>query len=182
MHFPKINDKKMRRFRAEFDPLKKIIDPHITLLFPIKCSKEITKAKLVRHIEKILVKQKPFQIKLEGLFKTWDHWMFLRVNRGKKEIIRLHDKLYFGNFRKYLREDIPYIPGVGIGFFGAKNADYHLRNPKLVTLDKSRYLFALRKVKDIDLKYSSKFDGCSLIQLDNQFKSSKIVKEFPFSD
>lgn len=41
--------------------------------------------------------------------------MFLEVDRGRKQIEELHDRLYTGPLLQFLKEDIPYIPHVTVG-------------------------------------------------------------------
>ena len=96
MIFPKFNNMEIiDSIRKKYDPLADLVRPHITLVFPFHS--DITDAELGSHIENAISGISPFSLHPAGIFKQEDafgNYLFLDVKEGKKELIRLHDRLY----------------------------------------------------------------------------------------
>ena len=125
---PKIDTSKIDGFRLKYDPQANLIESHITLVFPIS-DKSIDKMTLEQHIKNVLKNEKSFRIHLQGLEKSWDHWLNLVIKEGNNDVIKLHDKLYSDILAPFFRKDLGYIPHVGIGLFISENSDYINRIP-----------------------------------------------------
>lgn len=178
VNFPKIKGEKINLIRRKYDPLEKLINYHITLIFPIKFPCEISEEELISHIESKLRKFKAFDVRLAELKKAWDNWLFLLAKEGNPEIIKLHDALYTKILEKYLRKDIEYTPHVTIGLFTKKDAEYDVTNPKIAPLDEDKYRKALDEAQKLELDYKFRFNNLALIKLNDEFTSCEIVKEF----
>jgi 2'-5' RNA ligase len=174
VHFPQIDTSRMAAFRQKYDPYVGLVDPHITLVFPVPDS--FGKDLLIQHIEKQLSGWKPFEIRVKGLEKAWDHWLFLVLEKGNSEVIRLHDDLYQGALRKELRTDIEFIPHIAIGLF--VKSKYDLRDPKAVEFDEAGYSAALPEAIELDTGQESIVNKLHLVEIDDQFKKSTVIKEF----
>ncbi len=61
---------------------------------------------------------------LKGLQKSWDEHLFLVLEGGEAEVIRLHDDVYTGLLSEYRSEGIPYVPHVTLGVFIGKSDGY----------------------------------------------------------
>lgn len=179
VHFPNIDKSRLNGFRERYDPYVGSIDIHITLVFPVPDI--VGKDNLINHIENVLRGWKSFDIRIKGIEKAWDHWMFLLLKKGNEEIIKLHDELYTGILRPFLREDIEFIPHIAVGLFARKNAGYDLRDPRETDFDKENYDAALQEMKKLNLDYSSKVEKFSLVEVDDEFTKSNLVKEFSLS-
>lgn len=175
--YPNIHKKKINLFRKKYDPLINIIEPHITIIFPVRVPTNITEHEIISHIEKILSSWKEFNIEIRGLKLSWDNWLFLLLKDGNIEVIKLHDELYSGRMNKFLRRDIKFVPHIAIGLF-VKSKNYDLRNPNKLELDKEKYETALKEAKKIDMGYTCKVNKLSLIKLNSELKKCKLIKEF----
>jgi len=101
--------------RKKYDPTFNIVDPHITILFPVP--ETVGQENLINHITTIVKNQRPFPIHIYGFEKSWDNWLFLCLKRGNDEIVSLYKELYKGILQKYQRSDIEFIPHISLGLF-----------------------------------------------------------------
>lgn len=175
---PKIDTSKIDGFRLKYDPHVNLIEPHITLVFPIS-DKSIDKIAFQKHIKDILKNEKSFRIHLQGLEKSWDHWLNLIIKEGNDNVIKLHDKLYTGILAPLFRKDLGYIPHIGIGLFVSENSDYKVTDPTLKTLDEGKYKTALDEAESLDFDYWADLDNLELITLDDN--ATKIIDKELFS-
>jgi 2'-5' RNA ligase len=120
VHYPMIDTRLIDQFREIYDPQAGLIRPHITVVFPVpEIAAELAQRTiLVSHIRGVLGRWQPFGVRLRGLQPSADNYLFLLVEEGKKELIRLHDELYTGPLTQYLREDLPFVPHMTLGAFG----------------------------------------------------------------
>ena len=180
LHIPKTDIPGLKDFKGRYDKHDTIPEPHITLVFPFK-DNSVTKEDLINHIEKVLHKWRPFSVRVKGIDKSWDHWMFLLLQQGNEDIIKLHDDLYTDILKKHLRRDIEFIPHIGLGVF-VKNDDYDLKNPQVTTFDEETYAAALMELSRLDIDFTTEVDSLTLIEVDNAFKHHKIIREFIIRD
>jgi 2'-5' RNA ligase len=180
LYYPKFTDDKVNEFRKKHDKHHKKWKAHLTLIFPIS-DKEIEEKVLIRHLELILKKWKKFDIHLKGLEKSWDHWLFLILKEGNEKVIKLHDELYTGPVKIFLREDITFIPHIGIGEF-ADNKEYTVVNPKKFGIDKKKFDEANKDAINMNFNYWSKIDKIILEKFDESLNYVKVVKEFELKD
>ncbi|HFK1546506.1 2'-5' RNA ligase family protein [Bacillus albus] len=99
--------------RKKHDPLFGLIPPHITVIFPFESS--ISNEELKLHILKLLKGIQEIEIEFANQITGEGEYLFLRVEKGQKQIEELHDLLYTGALLQFLKEDIPYIPHVTVG-------------------------------------------------------------------
>ena len=140
MIFPDFeNGEIIDKIREKYDPLAKMVRPHITIVFPfdIQLSDE--------EIEKILDNRlngiKAFEIEFQGFSKCEDkfgNYLFLEVVRGSDIIEDIHDTLYENEFKK-LDLELPYTPHMTVG--------------KLSSVDELNN--AYEEIKDISCSFSS---------------------------
>jgi len=115
VHFPTVDARQIDKLRRKHDPQVDLIAPHITIVFPVPDS--LGKSRLVSHVVNVLRGYKQFSISLQGLEQSWDNCLFLLLQDGRAEVIRLHDDLYTGILAPFLRRDIPYVPHLTLGAF-----------------------------------------------------------------
>ena len=113
VHYPNVESPRIHQFRTKYDPQVNLIAPHITLMFPVPES--IGKDNLVRHLERVLCNWQPFLIHLQGVQVSSDDHLFLLLQEGSANVVRLHDEIYTGILFEYRREDIPFVPHVTLG-------------------------------------------------------------------
>lgn len=174
LYFPDLNDQSLDDFRNKYDITYPWIREHMPLLFPTPDS--IGQNRLERHISRILMDLKPFQIHFNGLFKSWDHWLFLTVSEGYDRIVKLHDKIYTDILKPYLRSDIPFEPHLGLGLFA--ELDYDPMTPQKVGLKKDLYEHAFREAEALDFNFRCRLDRLTLIKASEIGKEIKYVKEY----
>ncbi len=86
----------------KYDPLAKLVRPHITLVFPF--DSEITNEELEKVLESCLDDIKSFPIALCGFSKEEDQfgrYLFLDMIKGKDVIELIHNKLYAQKFKAF---------------------------------------------------------------------------------
>jgi 2'-5' RNA ligase len=112
--FPKFGNMDiLHQFRANYDPLHNLIQPHITLVHPFLSN--LTLEQLQGHVVESAKGIKPFRISLQGFSGTVDRYLFLDVEQGSHPLIELHDHLYNGILAEYLNCKIPYVPHITVG-------------------------------------------------------------------
>lgn len=156
VYYPNINTQQINKFRQKYDPQFYLIEPHITLIFPLPES--INKDHLTLHIENILSAWKIFPIHLQGFQKSWDKYLFLMVQEGKENALKLHNELYTGILAEYSRDNTTFIPHLTLGVF---------------TKNIVQYSHALEEAQQLDLDYCCMVDKLNLLKL-NDLKT-KIV-------
>ncbi|MBN3891747.1 MAG: 2'-5' RNA ligase family protein [Nostoc sp. JL31] len=161
VHYPNINTENINQIRQKYDPQVDLIEPHITLVFPIVES--ISKNNLILHIDSILSKWKTFAICLKGFQKSWDEYMFLMVEEGKVDMVKLHNELYTGILAEYFRENLPFVPHLTLGRF---------------IKDTDKFLQVLEEVQHLDLNYRCFVDKVHLINIIDEQRSIIWSQEF----
>ncbi|MEZ5572279.1 MAG: hypothetical protein R3E64_09660 [Halioglobus sp.] len=118
--YPTLSDKDnefIRSFRREYDlPFRDVVEHHFTIVFGIS---DIPMEKYVEHVTTNLQGQRKIKFvcryaALGDDSETDDFYVFLTPDEGLSDICRLHDKLYTGEFKRFHRVEIPYIPHIGI--------------------------------------------------------------------
>ena len=161
VHYPNINTEHINQIKQKYDPQFDLIEPHITLVFPI--IKSINENNLIFHIDNILSKWKIFPICLQGLQKSWDEYMFLMIEEGKVDLVKLHNKLYTGILAEYFRKNLPFVPHLTLGKF---------------TKDTDKFLQVLEEAQHLDLNYRCFVDKVYLINIIDKQRSIIWSKEF----
>jgi 2'-5' RNA ligase len=158
--YPDLEDEsKIQEFRKKHDPYFQLIKPHITLMFPFP---DTDRKRVEQHVSDVARGFPQFHLKLVGLKKSFDNWLFLLIGEGNDRIVELHDKLYAGMFRRYLREDIEFIPHVGLGLF-EKDEDYQK---------------AEEEAKRLNLNYECEVKNIHLIHLTDDFSEINWSRRF----
>jgi 2'-5' RNA ligase len=103
-------------FRARHDPQASRIGAHFTLVFPAELAAE----PLVEHASAILRGTRSIPFVLRRVEPVPDpiaggSHVFLIPEEGRAEIVALHDRLYGGLLRPFLREDVPFLPHITVG-------------------------------------------------------------------
>ena len=164
VHYPKLDTRLIDQLRQKYDPQFGLIDPHITVMFPVRDS--IDGHQLVSHLENVLSDCRAFPIRLQGLQRSWDDCLFLLVREGGSEIVRLHNRVYSGTLADYKNNDIEFVPHLTLGAFGK---------------DAERYAQALSAAKALALDYRCLLDRLNLVKINDE--RSRIVwsREFVFA-
>ena len=160
VHYPRLHSPELDEFRREHDPFASSIPEHITLMFPVPSPPHA----VARHARAVAGTFPPFDLHIVGLRKTWDHWLYLSMREGRERIIRLHDRLYTGPLAEYRRQDLPFDPHIGIGFFGL--GSYDPLDPAPVELDGDAYEQARARAEDLGVDTWRRVDTLTVVVLD----------------
>jgi 2'-5' RNA ligase len=105
--------------RKRHDPHYDLIDPHISLVFAVD---DVSQNAFITHVRsKVRTFPKiPFAMRCAstapGILD--DDWFLMMIpDEGFSGLLKLHDRLYTGLLRRYLRLDIPFIPHITVGVF-----------------------------------------------------------------
>jgi 2'-5' RNA ligase len=163
VHYPAVDLERINQIRSKYDPQFHLIAPHITIMFPTPDS--IGERSLVSHIKSVLHRWEPFPIRLKRLQQSWDEYLFLLLNKGEGDVIRLHDEIYTGLLSAYRDEVRPFIPHVTLGAFSAKSEEYAQ---------------ALKEAEQLKLNYECMLDRLHLIKINDERSQIVWSKEFLF--
>jgi len=131
----------------------KIVKPHITFVFP---TSKLPVVELASHIRRKASNTPRIAIALSKAAVVQDDskkffHVFLVPAAGYEEIVRLHDLLYTDVLSSELREDIPFIPHVGIATSESEATARDLANKLNAT--------GVNVVGSVDALAVSEFDG-----------------------
>ena len=175
VYFPRIEHSGFHAFRKEYDPFTAFIPEHITFIYPVPETIDISK--LESHINSITEAWRPFSIHFCEIDLTKDHWLFLGAKEGKREAIKLHDELYTGILSEQLRKDLPYDPRLGLGLFSKEK--YDITNPTAeLTLDYNKYTKARKKFEAFNFKLHCTIDKLTLLKINTDFTKYEEVLTF----
>lgn len=177
VYYPKVNNKLINQIRKKYDPTVDLIEPHIGIMFPVPES--VGEGELVRHIENVLRHWKPFPIRIRGFQKSWDHWLFLTLEEGNSDVIRLYRQIYTGILAKYRRDDIDFVPHITLGLFVKERTRYDFNNPQQLDFDEQKYRQALGEAEAPGLDFKCIVDKLHLVKLTDDFSRIVRSQEFP---
>jgi len=175
IYYPDIKNERFHTLRKKYEPYYSLIPEHLPLIFPVP--ELIGLKKLEAHINETLTQWKPFKVHFHGLQKTWDQWLFLVLKEGNDFMIKLHDELYTDFLTPYLRNDLPYTPHVGLGFFS--KGQYDFTNPTAqLSLDEKLYNKAKMEFENLRLDFWRTIDHLTLIKINTDFSKCWDLMEF----
>jgi len=141
--------------------IPKKFKPHMTLVYPFEISDQ---SLLYNHILKSIKNISPFKIKFKGLKKSVkDYYLYLLVQNGKSNILKLYKKLNSGILKDFKNPDMPkYIPHISLGIFKSKkDIENAMRNPKFKNQEYSVKISSIQLLtlkKDDSIKSIKKFN------------------------
>lgn len=99
-------------FRSEHDPLAAKIPAHLTLVFPFPCT--LTATQIASHTRRIVAKWPPLPVVFRDVEGLLDEFVLLMARERAEALTALHDELYTGVLRNFLRREIVYNPHITI--------------------------------------------------------------------
>lgn len=153
-------NKKIEQIRKIYIPHYKKFKPHITLVYPFKVK---NKRELHKHINTSIKNLSPFRLSLKGLKKSTNgHYLYLLVNEGKTEVLKLYKKLNSGILKNFKNKEIlRYIPHLSLGVFKIKD---ELKKAK-------------QEIEKKNICFETKVDSIQLLTID-KVHTIKQVKNF----
>lgn len=174
---PWLPEEPIGSFRRAYDPTVDLVGPHLTLVFPVPAS--IGRDAFREHIRDVVSRTPPFDIRLKGLEKSWDHWLFLLVAEGRDDVVALHDSLYTGILRPHLWTERPYVPHVGLGLFVEERDADELLELRPRRFDRARFDGALHEAEAMALDYVGPVDIVHISGLDEDLTHITRLEELP---
>lgn len=175
VYYPRVDNKEFHRLREKYEPYNELLPEHLVFVFPVP--EDIGLKKLENHIKTILAKWKPFEVHFHGFHKSPDHWLFLVLAGGNDLVHKLHDELYTDILAPHLRDDLPYLPHVGLGLFSKEKYDF--TNPTAeLTLDKEKYIKGKSEFENLKLDFWRTVDRLTLVEINRDFTQCRDVMEF----
>lgn len=170
------------QFRRRYDPMVHL-EPHITLIFPIP-TWELDRQVFVEHVRTVVSGTASFDIRLNALEKSWDHWLFLVPTEGRAQVIELHDELYTGLLRPFLWTEHPYVPHIGLGLFAetSDGEDLHELLARSGPLDPARYGRGLREAEALELDYTGPFESVHVVEIPEDLSHMTRLEEVRMRD
>ena len=163
--FPKVDTVFIDRLRQKYDPTVDLIEPHLTVVFPVPES--LGKRELVRHCAAVLQGWRSFPVVAGPVTKSPDHWLLLTLRQGAAAVTQLYRDLHSGLLSDFARPDI-FQPHMSLGHFLKAGRTYDWSNPSGADFDEERYAQALREAKELDLELSWMIDGLDLVELPDE--------------
>ena len=99
-------------FRAQHDPLAAKIPAHLTLVFPFPCT--LTATQIASHTRRIVAKWPPLPVVFRDVEGLLDEFILLMARERAEALTALHDELYTGVLRNFLRTEMTYNPHITI--------------------------------------------------------------------
>lgn len=118
-------DPTIQSFREQHDPLGKLIEPHITLVFPFES--RATDSELVGHVAEHATSTQRFEASIEATPTRHGEYIYFAVTKGAANICELHDRLYKGVLQPLLL-DILYVPHITVARSTDRHAERLLRD------------------------------------------------------
>ena len=106
-------DSKIESFRARHDPLATTLPAHVTLVFPFPTN--LTSTQWASHIKRIVGNWPQLPVSFRDIEAIQGEFTILMLREKCEAVIALHDKLYSGVLKAFLRTDMEYIPHITVG-------------------------------------------------------------------
>lgn len=162
-YFPDVDPEPINRIRRKYDPTEPVVAPHIGIVFPVPES--VGEDSLARHVEGVLSSWNSFPVRIRGFRKSFDHWLFLTLEEGYGDVVRLYREMYTGILTKYRRDDIEFVPHISLGLFLKEGTTYDSEHPQRTQFDERGYEQALEEAKEEGLDFGCVVDKLHLIKI-----------------
>ena len=106
-------DNKIESFRALHDPLATKIPAHVTLVFPFPTN--LTPTQVASHIKRIVGNWPRLPVSFRDIESLQNEFTILMVRDKSEAVVALHDKLYSGVLKPFLRAELEYLPHMTLG-------------------------------------------------------------------
>jgi len=164
--YPEVDADLVGRIRRRYDPTVDVIGPHITVVFPVPES--VGRERLISHVQPVAGDCRPFEIRLGGLRRSRDHWLFLTLTQGSESARRLHRLLHTGVLAEFRVADRDFVPHLGLGHFMREGATYDWENPREEDFDAERYEAAVREAQPLLDGPAERIDTLHLVTIPDE--------------
>ena len=164
--YPTVDRVLIDDIRRRHDPTVDVIEPHVTVLFPVP--DRIGEEDLVAHIDGALRGHTPFEVRLGGFHRSPDHWLLLILQKGNRAAKKLYSALYTGLLAEFRRDDLEFIPHLGLGLFLKKGATYNWNEPRTSDIDLESCQTVQREVEARGAGWNSVVDTLHLVGIPDE--------------
>ena len=105
-------DPQIQEFRARYDPLGLLVEPHVTLVFPFEM--DSPDEVLIEHVSSKIASTSRFSASIHHQPTMESDYVYLPIDKGSAQVKALHNLLYVGVLEQF-RQDRPYVPHITIG-------------------------------------------------------------------
>ena len=120
--YPKLRPKDrqwIQAVRQQHDWHYDLVGPHFTLVFEVS---DMGRDEFIAHVRPVCQETTKIAFNLRRAIVrpgvSDDSWyLFLVPDKGYRDLVSLHDRLYTGVLSRYLRPDISYWPHITVGIF-----------------------------------------------------------------
>ncbi|MGB5550575.1 MAG: 2'-5' RNA ligase family protein [Thermoanaerobaculia bacterium] len=110
----------------------------------------------------------PFEVRLGGFHRSPDHWLFLLLQKGNRAVKKLYSALYTGLLAELRRDDLEFIPHLGLGLFLKEGATYNWNDPRSYDLDLESCQAVQREVEARGAGWNSVVDTLHLVGIPDE--------------
>lgn len=100
-------------FRRDHDPLHGNLPAHVWLVFPFATN--LTSVQIAAHARRVVANWPAMSANLRDVESILDEFVILMVRERSESLVALHDKLYQGVLKPFLRPELTYTPHVTLG-------------------------------------------------------------------
>ena len=116
--FPGFEDAAIDTFRQQHDPLAPQIAAHVALVFPFPCNLSVMQ--LASHTRRIVAKWPHLPVVFRDVESLLDEFILLMARERFEAVTALHDALYTGVLKNFLRKEMTYQPHITIARAGSR--------------------------------------------------------------
>jgi len=137
--------KYIEEVRSKYDYLHEMIEGHITLVFPFES--DLAKDEIVEALKPVVENWNKFVVTTAGISKVsaHGHYLFLDIDKGEDEIVKLHQALYQGVLSEHQPD-------------WTKNGGYRVHMTLGRLMDESSLNDAYEAVKDFNKSFEIEID------------------------
>jgi hypothetical protein len=161
--YPSVDEALVGAIRRKYDPTVDVVAPHVPVVYPVPGG--VGRDLLISHVRNVTPACAPFEIRLGGLRRSPDHWLFLTPVDGNEDLGRLHLRLHTGLLAEFRATDRDYAPHLGLGHFLRVGATYDWRSPREEDFDAETYGAALREAEPLLAGAPQRIDTLHLVAL-----------------
>ena len=110
--FPIFDDGKIDTIHQQHEPLAAHIGAHVALVFPFPCSLSVMQ--LASHTRRTVAKWPHLPVVFRDVESLLDEFILLMARERFEAVIALHDELYTGVLKNFLRKEMSYNPHITI--------------------------------------------------------------------
>lgn len=106
-------DAPIEPFRRDHDPLWQTLPAHVWLVFPFATN--LTPVQIAAHARRVVANWPALSATFRDVESILEEFVILMVRERSESLVALHDKLYQGVLKPFLRPELAYTPHVTLG-------------------------------------------------------------------